>query len=546
MATTLFIKVSEIADNPFQTRFNYPEEYIRELGESIDSQGLLQPVGVRKKGKTYQLGFGHCRLRAMKNLGKEKIECTVNAWTDEQMATICFTENQQRLDTNPMEDALAMENFRKTFNWTMEQVSEKLDVSPATVSNTIRLLKLPAYFRNAIAVGKLTAAQGKAIVFLYEKPRVMRDATLRCLTWTWPVEYDHKTSKITYKMLDWRDNHDEERLQLFFERSAPQLKRDIQTAIANVGVVVSGTMLFKEYPTSMSIVHDTCSGCKMLLQQEGEKPRCTFKSCLESKKDHTRKERFVNYVEKKDITILPDVPEGAVLFENSYRSGEVNKQTIKHAVNTGCPNLAIVKKAYTGLMSLPNPQIKAVSHGCLCTGHKGGCPCRDIFGTETSTGNLVSKEEAARQILKESVLEAFDVSVTANMLALFKDLAKKKDTAAMAFLITNSNLSGDKRPSSWDAFATQLLDELADDMNNHAWRKSYYSSSIVDMTYADIKVNTVAYYKEYFAYTTKKVSTPALKKLSTCLTAFHGALKKIKAEWDTAHKADDDATPDNE
>jgi ParB family transcriptional regulator, chromosome partitioning protein len=163
--SVLDIPVANIDANPFQPRQVFNEAAIEELKQSIQAQGVLQPVLVRKNGDRFQLIVGERRWRASKAAGLTVIPALVReSATDEEMLELALLENVQRQDLNPVELAQALQRMQTTCKLTQEAVAEKLGVSRAHVANTLRLLKLPKIIQDALADGRITSGHARALI----------------------------------------------------------------------------------------------------------------------------------------------------------------------------------------------------------------------------------------------------------------------------------------------------------------------------------------------------------------------------------------------
>ena len=144
------IPLDQIDRNPFQTRSQMNEEQLAELAASITANGVVQPVLVRPLANgRFQLIAGERRWRASQLAGKTTIPAILRQVSDEQAMEITIVENLQRADLNPMEQARAFERLSREFHMTQEQMAQRTGKDRATVSNFLRLLKLPAPFRPA-------------------------------------------------------------------------------------------------------------------------------------------------------------------------------------------------------------------------------------------------------------------------------------------------------------------------------------------------------------------------------------------------------------
>jgi len=137
------IPLANIETNPFQPRTDFDEMELRDLAESIKTQGVIQPVTVRKMGyDKYQLIAGERRLRASQMAGLEQIPAFIRVANDEQMLEMALIENIQREDLNALEEAEALRRLVDEFEMTHQQIAEAVGKSRATVSNLLRLLDL--------------------------------------------------------------------------------------------------------------------------------------------------------------------------------------------------------------------------------------------------------------------------------------------------------------------------------------------------------------------------------------------------------------------
>ncbi len=161
------IEISKIETNPFQPRTEFDESALKELAESIDKQGIIQPVTVRKAGfDKYQLISGERRFRASKSLGLEKIPAYIRIADDEQMLEMALIENIHREDLNAIEVGLSYQRLIEDCNMTMQQVSEKVGQNRTTITNYIRLLKLPPEIQVAVRDNQISMGHARNIVAL--------------------------------------------------------------------------------------------------------------------------------------------------------------------------------------------------------------------------------------------------------------------------------------------------------------------------------------------------------------------------------------------
>lgn len=163
----LEIALDRIERNPFQTRTHFDEKKLQELAVSIKASGVHQPVVVRElPGGTYQLIAGERRWRASKLAGLATVPAIVRQVSDELALEMTIVENLQREDLNPMEQARAFNRLGHEFRMTQEQMAERTGKDRATITNFMRLLRLPKMVQGLIEAGELTMGHGRALLAL--------------------------------------------------------------------------------------------------------------------------------------------------------------------------------------------------------------------------------------------------------------------------------------------------------------------------------------------------------------------------------------------
>lgn len=161
------VKISEVEVNPFQPRTEFDKEALLELSESIKLQGLIQPITVRKTGNnSYQLISGERRLRASKLAGLTDIPAYVRTANDQQMLEMALIENIQRENLNSIEVALSFQRMLDECNLKQEELGERVSKNRSTVTNYLRLLKLPPAVQASIRDGQISMGHAKAILGL--------------------------------------------------------------------------------------------------------------------------------------------------------------------------------------------------------------------------------------------------------------------------------------------------------------------------------------------------------------------------------------------
>lgn len=163
------IKLTEIVANPEQPRTIFDEDSLEDLAASIKEHGVLQPIVVTPFGSGYQIVAGERRYRAAKMVGLERIPALVRTLTGQHQLELSLIENLQRADLNVIETATAYMKLRDQFNLTLEQIGERVGKkSISSVSNTLRLLRLPKKAIEALAEGRVSEGQMRPLVGLEE------------------------------------------------------------------------------------------------------------------------------------------------------------------------------------------------------------------------------------------------------------------------------------------------------------------------------------------------------------------------------------------
>ena len=177
------IDIMKIEPNPFQPRKIFDETGLEELAQSIQSHGILSPIAVRQAGERYQIIAGERRFRAALRLGWSEIPAQVLDADDRQMAELALTENLQRKDLNDIEKAASFANYLETYGGTQEDLAKRLEINRSTVSNMIRLLKLPQQLQDAVCQEQISAGHARALLPLQEWEQIEVAAKIRAEGW---------------------------------------------------------------------------------------------------------------------------------------------------------------------------------------------------------------------------------------------------------------------------------------------------------------------------------------------------------------------------
>jgi ParB family transcriptional regulator, chromosome partitioning protein len=161
------VPVSAISPNPMQPRTTLDPEALEDLASSISEHGLIQPLIVTRQGpERYQLIAGERRWQAARMAGLVAVPVIVKEATPQQVLELALVENIQRADLNPLEEASAFRQLVEEFGLTQEQVADRVGKSRVAVTNTIRLLRLPAEVKQALADSTIREGHARALLAL--------------------------------------------------------------------------------------------------------------------------------------------------------------------------------------------------------------------------------------------------------------------------------------------------------------------------------------------------------------------------------------------
>ncbi len=165
-AGLLEVAVDQIDPNPFQPRRTFSADKLKELADSIRSSGLVQPVLLRRADGRYQLIAGERRWRAARQAGLTVIPAVVREIGDRDALELALTENLLREDLNPLEAAEGYAALQQKHGLSHEEIAEHLGLDRSTVSNTLRLLRLPPQVQQMLAEGAISAGHARALLGL--------------------------------------------------------------------------------------------------------------------------------------------------------------------------------------------------------------------------------------------------------------------------------------------------------------------------------------------------------------------------------------------
>ncbi|MBU45964.1 MAG: chromosome partitioning protein ParB [Flavobacteriales bacterium] len=164
------ILICQIVPNPFQPRIKFDQEKLNELAISIEQLGIIQPITVRKMEEgEFQLISGERRFKAAKIAGLDKIPAYIRIANDKEMLEMALVENIQRENLNPIEVALSYQRLIKEIQLTQEQCSIRVGKNRSTISNFLRLLKLPEIIQKALIDGTISNGHARSLLSITSK-----------------------------------------------------------------------------------------------------------------------------------------------------------------------------------------------------------------------------------------------------------------------------------------------------------------------------------------------------------------------------------------
>ena len=166
------ISINDLRPNPDQPRKKFLEKDIEELAQTLHSVGLIEPIVVRKIEDTYQIISGERRFRACKKAGFKKIPCVIKQVNDLQALEMGIIENIQREELSAIEEAKAYEVWMEKTGQKPSDLALKVGKDRSTITNLIRLLKLPTEILELVAANKLSAGQARPLIAIADKKKV--------------------------------------------------------------------------------------------------------------------------------------------------------------------------------------------------------------------------------------------------------------------------------------------------------------------------------------------------------------------------------------
>lgn len=397
----ILVPLKQIKPNPWQPRQDEDEDHIKALAENIranrylseDKRGLLQiPVArlidhhgdplsgpqaveqlelyqpglppVIKATTFFQLAFGHSRLAAFRLLETkypsehwDTMPLEVVFYGDLQMATAAWTENAQRKDLNPAEEAHAIHKMMTDFNWTQEKAADTLSLNRSTIANKLRLLKLPDEVLAELRRGTLSERQAIALLPMYELPSESREILDANSAYAYlrPDAIAKNAHKLTSDQL--RDR---------VKESVALSTKSLGQTIFPLDIIIGGDPPLRPV---------ACRDCDRALSNKTEK-RCVDLACFTAKENAWKQRELNGASTMTGLPIAPPNISGRV-YDTFWES---TKDALQHALDTHCANLHVEWSTWVGSNAI-SPDFPHTRHICYY-GEGGKCKCRAAIEAE--------------------------------------------------------------------------------------------------------------------------------------------------------------------
>ena len=221
------IALDAIKKNPYQPRTYFNEEKLNELKESIEKNGLLQPIIVKKAVKGYYIIAGERRYRAFELLDRKEIPAIIKEMTDEEMMVFAVLENLQREDLSALEESESYKNLMDKMSLTQEELAKKLGKSRPYIANSLRLLKLPTEIKNKLEQGVISTAHARTLLSLKTK-KAMEEVCVLVVERKMSVR---ELEEYVAKLLKPREVRKTKAKDIFIEEQENILKKRLGTSV---------------------------------------------------------------------------------------------------------------------------------------------------------------------------------------------------------------------------------------------------------------------------------------------------------------------------
>lgn len=237
--------INELVPSTQQPRQQFDDAQINELSESIRENGVIQPLIVRKRGNSYEIVAGERRWRASKLAGVKEVPVVMKEMSDRITLQTALVENIQRSDLNSVEEAKAYKQLIEEYGMTQEELSKKVGKERSSVSNCLRLLKLPNYTQDYIIKGELSTGHAKVLCGLESEEKIKK-ATAEILKKGLSVR---ETERLVDRLINDKKpnkNNKEEALHLF-DSIEDSLREKFKTKIQVKGKYEKGSFVINYF-----------------------------------------------------------------------------------------------------------------------------------------------------------------------------------------------------------------------------------------------------------------------------------------------------------
>jgi ParB family chromosome partitioning protein len=170
------VPVGDIKPNPHQPRARIEDAEIQDLIASIKEKGVIEPLIVKRTGKTYVLAAGERRLRAARRAGLKEVPVIIRDLSEQELLEIGLIENLHRKDLNPIEEAAAYDELNQKYKLTHDRIAQLVGKDRSTITNMVRLLNLPEKVKKHIRSGKLDQGHARALLGLDDDMKILQVA----------------------------------------------------------------------------------------------------------------------------------------------------------------------------------------------------------------------------------------------------------------------------------------------------------------------------------------------------------------------------------
>ena len=220
VGSVAMITIEDIETNPFQPRTEFEKQALVDLANSIKEHGIIQPITVRKLGyDKYQLISGERRFRASQIVGMTEIPAYIRIANDQGMLEMAIVENIQRQDLNPIEVAISFQRLIEECELTQEELGEKVSKNRSTVTNFLRLLKLPDVIQLALSAKEISMGHARALLGIEEEGKLVKmyrkvvDEKLSVRKTEELVKQTHETTGKPAKKMRYSLSYEEQKLR---------------------------------------------------------------------------------------------------------------------------------------------------------------------------------------------------------------------------------------------------------------------------------------------------------------------------------------------